>query len=639
MNIQFQVCGLVVIFVLMILYVRKAILWFNTQMMFRNMFCSLFFCLSFDILSLFAIYGRMDMSWPLVAAVCKIYLATLVCVALTGFLYVYVDIEKRQHHMVRGICFYAFLAGLDIVGIFLAPIYLYRKGDIAYTYGPSVLITYAGAAGFVFYNFFFIIKNKDRLNPRRRNAMAIWLSVWIIAAVLQFFRQELLIIGFAGAVGTMIVYMQMENPELFIDRATGFFNVGAQAEYLEMKLGRAEDFAVLAVLIRYGFHRGIMAKTHENIMIELAKRLRSLPQVKSFKMGDSELQVIFDNLETADTYVKDIPNIFQEVFSKYEGKPSAEYIFVPHSSMVVSATKLSQLIQYISNKGLAFGVQDTFCVTDELIANVENESRVTAYMKEAIQHDERIEVYYQPIYDTASGSFTSAEALVRMHDRDGKLIPPKDFIPIAEANGMILQIGEIVFDKVCRFFVENNLTARGMSYIEVNLSMVQCVQNNLADTYIGIMEKHHISAANINLEITESATMEEKQLLLQNMKTLIEYGVSFSLDDFGTGQSNLNYIMEMPVHIVKFDKGMTDAFFENDRAKYIMDTAIRMIHGMGLEIVSEGVETKEQYDVFMEKGIHHIQGYYFSRPLPGEEFLQFLDEHQSQNPDGSQTLL
>lgn len=540
MNIQFQVCGLVIILVLMVLYVRKAVLWFNTQSMFRNMFCSLFFCLSFDILSLFAIYGKMDMSWLLVVIVCKIYLATLVCVALTGFLYAYVDIEKKQRRMVRGICFYTFLAGLDIVGIFGAPIYIYRSGDIAYTYGPSVLITYAGAAGFVFYNLFFIIKNKDRLNSRRRNAMAIWLSVWISAAALQFFRQELLIIGFAGAVGTMIVFMQMENPELFIDRATGFFNVGAQAEYLEMKLGRGEDFAVLAVLIRYGFHRGVVAKANENIMMELAKRLRSLPQAKSFKVGDSELQIIFDNPETADSYVKDIPNIFQEAFGQYEGKPSAEYIYVPHSSMAASATKLSQLIAYISGKGLASGVQGIFCVTDELIGNVENESRVTAYIKEAIQHEERIEVYYQPIYDTRSGSFTSAEALVRMYDRDGKMIPPGDFIPVAEANGMILQIGEIVFDKVCRFFVENNLTARGMSYIEVNLSMVQCVQSNLADTYIGIMEKHHISAENINLEITESATMEEKQLLLQNMKTLIDYGVSFSLDDFGTGQSNLN---------------------------------------------------------------------------------------------------
>lgn len=629
MNIQFQICGIVIILVLMVLYVRKSILRFNTQLMFRGMFCSLLLCLSFDIFSLLAIYERVDMPWLLVVAICKTYLATLVCVALMGFLYVYADIERKQRRVVRGICFFSSLAILDILGIFLAPISVYRNGETAYTYGPSVLITYVGAAGFVFYNLFFIIKNKDRLNPRRRNAMAIWLSVWIGAAILQFVQPELLIIGFAGAVGTMIVFMQMENPELYMDRATGFFNAGAQVEYLEAKLGHADDFAVLTILVHYGIHRGITAKVNENIMLNLAKKLRSLPQAKSFKVGDSELQIIFDDPEAAEICVQDIPNIFQVVFSQYEERLSMECIFFPHSAMVVSATKLSQLIQYINNKGLVSEGQDIFRVTDELIANVENESRITALMKEAIQHDERIDVFYQPIYDTKTGSFTSAEALVRMYDRAGKLIPPGDFIPIAEANGMILQIGEIVFDKVCHFFVENNLTARGMKYIEVNLSMVQCVQKDLAETYINIMKKSHICAANINLEITESATMEEKQMLLQNMKTLREYGVSFSLDDFGTGQSNLNYIMEMPVQIVKFDKGMTDAYFENDRAKYIMDTTIQMIQGMELEIVSEGVETKEEYDTLLKKGIRHIQGYYFSRPLPGETFLQFLDEHNT----------
>lgn len=629
MNIQFQICGLVIILVLMVLYIRKASLKLNTQLMFRNMFCSLFFCLSFDILSLLAIYGKTDMSEFMVVAVCKIYLVTLVAVALTGFLYVYVDVEKNRSRMVRRICFYILLAAVDIAGIFLAPIYVYRSGNIAYTAGPSVLITYAGAAGFVFYNLFFIIRNKNILNPRRRNAMAIWLSVWISAAVLQFFNPQLLIIGFAGAVGTMIVFLQMENPELFMDRATGFFNASALVEYLEMKLGRADDFAVLTILVRYGLHKGITAKVNENIMLDLAKQLQRLPRIKTFKVGDREIRIVFEDSESADAMLQSISDIFRTVFKQYEERPSAEYIFIPHSSMVVSATKLSQLIQYIDNKGLASVQRGVFRVTEELIDTVENESRVTALIKEAVRSDDRIEVFYQPIFDTGTGSFTSAEALVRMYDRDGKLIPPGDFIPIAEANGTILRIGEIVFDKVCRFYVENNLSARGMSYIEVNLSMVQCVQSDLADTYINIMQKHCISPSNINLEITESASMEEKQILLQNMKTLIGYGVSFSLDDFGTGQSNLNYIMEMPVNIVKFDKGMTDAYFENDRARYIMDTTIQMIHGMGLEIVSEGVETKEEYDELLKKGINHIQGYYFSRPLPGKEFLRFLAEHNS----------
>ena len=108
------------------------------------------------------------------------------------------------------------------------------------------------------------------------------------------------------------------------------------------------------------------------------------------------------------------------------------------------------------------------------------------------------------------------------------------------------------------------------------------------------------------------------------MKSLMDYGVKFSLDDFGTGQSNLNYIVDMPVDIVKFDRDMTNAYFENGKAKYVMDAAMHMVHGMDLEIVSEGIETKEQYEVMEELGISYIQGYYFSKPLPEQQFLEFI---------------
>ncbi len=138
------------------------------------------------------------------------------------------------------------------------------------------------------------------------------------------------------------------------------------------------------------------------------------------------------------------------------------------------------------------------------------------------------------------------------------------------------------------------------------------------------MEKYGVDPDFINLEITESASMSAKKTLLNNMKNLIKYGISFSLDDFGTGQSNLNYIVDMPVDIVKFDRDMINAYFENGKAKYVMDAAMHMVHGMDLEIVSEGIETKEQYQTMEELGISYIQGYYFSKPLSERQFLEFI---------------
>ena len=109
----------------------------------------------------------------------------------------------------------------------------------------------------------------------------------------------------------------------------------------------------------------------------------------------------------------------------------------------------------------------------------------------------------------------------------------------------------------------------------------------------------------------------------------MDFGVNFSLDDFGTGQSNLNYIIDMPVEIVKFDREMTNAYFANSKAKYIMDAAMNMIHGMNLDIVIEGVETEEQLHTMEELRVNYIQGFFFSKPLPVMEFTRFIAERNN----------
>ena len=109
-----------------------------------------------------------------------------------------------------------------------------------------------------------------------------------------------------------------------------------------------------------------------------------------------------------------------------------------------------------------------------------------------------------------------------------------------------------------------------------------------------------------------------------NMTSLIDYGVRFSLDDFGTGRSNLDYFVDMPVDIIKFDNGFTWAYFKSQKARCVMESVVSMVKRMGLQIVSEGVETKEQLETMCSLGVDYIQGYYFSKPIPREEFLEFV---------------
>ena len=195
-----------------------------------------------------------------------------------------------------------------------------------------------------------------------------------------------------------------------------------------------------------------------------------------------------------------------------------------------------------------------------------------------------------------------------------------------ERNGKIIELGKYVFEDVCRFISENNIEALGLHYIEVNLSIVQCIQDNFVDTFLEIKDKYNINPKNINLEITETGA-SSKSILLNNMNILKEHGFSFSLDDFGTGNANLNYIVEMPVEIVKFDKTMVSSYFNNGTASYVMNSAISMIKGLGYKIVFEGIETEEQIKVTKQIDIEYVQGYYYSKPIPKEEFITFIQDN------------
>ena len=237
--------------------------------------------------------------------------------------------------------------------------------------------------------------------------------------------------------------------------------------------------------------------------------------------------------------------------------------------------------------------------------------------------NKKIEVYLQPIYSNEDCAFTAAEALVRLIDEDGNLIYPKSFVEEMEKDGRIIELGKIVFEDICKFISENDMDKLGLHYIEVNLSAIQCMQENLADTYISIMEKYKIKPKYINLEITETAK-STRNTLLKNMDILKEYGVSFSLDDFGTGNSNLNYIVEMPVDIVKFDKDMVDSYFEDRIALYVMNSTINMIKGLGHKIVFEGIEELEQLNQIQLMNVDYIQGYYYSKPIDKESFIKFI---------------
>lgn len=240
-------------------------------------------------------------------------------------------------------------------------------------------------------------------------------------------------------------------------------------------------------------------------------------------------------------------------------------------------------------------------------------------------NNERLSVYYQPIYSVEQKRFTSAEALLRLDDEEYGKISPELFIPIAEKNGVIHRIGTMVLEEVFRFIASDEFKELGLEYIEVNLSVAQCMRNNLAKEILLLMEKYKVRPEQVNLEITETAAAHSQNTMSENIRALAAAGIKFSLDDFGTGYSNMRRVASLPLNIVKLDKSFTE-IEENPRMEIMVRNTVNMIKDMGMKIVIEGIETESVAKVFSDLKCEYIQGFYFSKPLPRDEFIAFLRE-------------
>jgi EAL domain-containing protein (putative c-di-GMP-specific phosphodiesterase class I) len=244
-------------------------------------------------------------------------------------------------------------------------------------------------------------------------------------------------------------------------------------------------------------------------------------------------------------------------------------------------------------------------------------------VKLAIDRNELM-VYYQPIYSVSKGHYNSAEALVRLNDSELGWISPEKFIPIAEKNGLIVQMGEIILEKVCKFIHDYDLKNTPIEYIEVNISPIQLVQADFVDRVKKILEKYEVSPSQINMEITETATLTGTSVINDNIAALVDYGIKFSLDDYGSGNANIDYINNMPFSIIKLDKFIIWDAFKNEKAGITLEYTVGMLNALQLHIVAEGVETEEMNERLSEVGCHYMQGWYYSKAVSDDEFMKLI---------------
>ncbi|NQD93851.1 EAL domain-containing protein, partial [Pseudomonas sp. CrR25] len=261
--------------------------------------------------------------------------------------------------------------------------------------------------------------------------------------------------------------------------------------------------------------------------------------------------------------------------------------------------------------------------TPQMNEQMQRRLQLEREIRQALQNNE-YRVVYQPQLDLLNGRLCGFEALVRW-SRDGKIMMPDEFIPLAEETGLIVGIDFHVFDAVCRQLQAWSETLRGVS-IAVNFSAISFMVPEFVERVRQILELHEVAPPRIKLEVTETMLMTNADEVLLKMRTLIAMGIRFSIDDFGTGYSSLGYLKRFPFSELKIDRSfVTDVHLDPDSAS-LARSMISIGHNLGIKVIAEGVESAEQLGFLRAAGCDELQGYYYSPPLPPQACLQFLGE-------------
>ena len=257
--------------------------------------------------------------------------------------------------------------------------------------------------------------------------------------------------------------------------------------------------------------------------------------------------------------------------------------------------------------------------------NIHSVQRLTleSGLRRALQREEFL-LHYQPKVDIASGRVTGMEALVRWKRPESGMVSPAEFIPLAEETGLIVAIGEWVLKAACEYTHAWHRGGAAPLRVAVNLSARQFAQASLVSDVARILDMTGLQPEALELEITESMVMGNPEQAIQTLRQLKSMGISLSIDDFGTGYSSLGYLKRFPLDHIKIDRSFIKDIPEDNDDATITRTIIAMAHNLRLKVIAEGVETEAQLKFLREHGCDEMQGYYFSRPLPGGEFIALL---------------
>ena len=516
--------------------------------------------------------------------------------------------------------------------------------DLKYIRHDGIYIFYATSALFMIFEMGILLKHRRIIRKDKFMVMMSLYPVSIAGIVIQYFFPEHLVEMFTITIATLLFSLIIRRDEELLDPVTGAGKYYVAHEKIKNVL--ATGAPVYVLLVKLVNYKNLRLYLGEDLLSEFFKsRSKLFGDYVVEASADADMYYLEEGLyvfvsETSDyDRVKKLGTLIRDHFVD-------TIEFRDFTLMVDARLCILRCPNDIDNFNTLYTFGSNFHTFLPAVKDVMNypdyvndrefkiKSELDEIIKRALKH-ESFELFYQPIYSILEKRFVAAEAFVRLRDEKYGIISPALFIEAAEKSGDIHAIGDFVMEGVCRFISANDFKELGLSCIEINMSTSQCIEMNLVDKVSKLLEKYRLDPSLINLEITESAVDFDPDVVDANINSLHEMGINFALDDYGTGYSNVKRVTTLPVDIVKLDKTFVDGVDDPQMWIMVRET-IKMLKQMGKKVLVEGVEEETVVDKFTHlgadyiQGCEYLQGYYFCRPLPERDFIEFMQKQIGQ---------
>jgi len=428
--------------------------------------------------------------------------------------------------------------------------------------------------------------------------------------------------------------IEKEKKELYAvartDSLSGLANRNSLMEYLQRLITNSQrkhkEFAMLFLDLDH--FKSVNDSLGHNVGDELLKKISTIIDdvLRSddfvARVGGDEFVIILQNytsLLELTNIVERIQNALKETFiiqaNPISINSSIGIAFYPKDgASIVDLMKNSDIAMYEAKKN---GRGQYHFFTEELNKRVQDSIALNKDMRDALLNDE-YELFYQPKIDMQTDKIIGAEALIRWNSPSKGLVSPNSFIPLAEENGFIVELGEWIYNTAIlqqKLFKEKGINTK----ISINLSSKQLLVDDFINKFTKCIEENGVHPSFIDIEITEYMFYKNNETNIKVLNAIHDYGITISLDDFGTGYSSLSYLKDFPIDSIKIDKSFIDDF-DKERNRVFVDTIVKMGQTLKMNVIAEGVETKEQLEYLKRIECNQYQGYYCSKPVCVKDF-------------------